>query len=221
MAEADLPSSFCPSPMNYFITGTDTEVGKTFFTALLTRASRRAGFDTVALKPLCCGPRDDVETLHRSNGGELTEDEINPLWFHTPAAPLLAARKEGREIPFDHLSAWFRHWRSTRNSLLVEGAGGWLVPLSKNETGADLARLFGLPVVVVVANRLGCLNHALLTVESIRQHGLTCAGLVLNSLHDQADEVTRTNKNLLEEICDVPLLFDVRLGQTDLELAVA
>ncbi len=207
--------------MNYFITGTDTGVGKTFVTALLTRALRSAGFDTVALKPISCGDRDDAEMLHRAIGGELPLDAINPLWFDAPAAPLVAARGEGRTVEKAALQSWYASLRQSRKSLLVEGVGGWLVPVSESLGGAEFAAIFDLPVVLVVANRLGCLNHALLTIESIRAHGFTCAGLIINHLHAPGTISEQTNASILRELAGVPVLFEIQPGQQTLELAVA
>jgi dethiobiotin synthetase len=207
--------------MNYFITGTDTAVGKTYVTSLLTRALRRAGFDTVALKPICCGSRDDVEALCAASDNELSADNSNPLWFQSPVAPLVAARLENRDLDLEALGAWFEHHRKRRRSLLIEGAGGWLVPLTPKATVANLAALFGLPVLLVVGNRLGCLNHTLLTIESIRARGLDCRGIVLNTLPGSPSVATETNKRTLEEVCDVPILFDISPGQRGVELAVA
>ena len=207
--------------MNYFVTGTDTAVGKTYVASLLTRALRGAGFDTVALKPVCCGSRDDVEALCAASDNELSADASNPLWFQTPVAPLVAARLENRDLDLQALGAWFERHRNRRRSLLIEGAGGWLVPLSPQATVADLAARFGLPVLLVAANRLGCLNHTLLTIESIRAHGLECRGIVFNTLPGNSNAATETNKRTLEEICDVPILFDISPDQSRIELAVA
>jgi dethiobiotin synthetase len=207
--------------MNYFITGTDTAVGKTYVASLLTRALRRAGFDTVAIKPICCGSRDDVEALCAASDNELSAEASNPVWFQNPAAPLVAARMENRDLDLAALAAWFAHHRKRRRSLLVEGAGGWLVPLTPQATVADLAALFALPVLVVVANRLGCLNHTLLTIESVRAHGLDCRGIVLNTLPGSPNAATETNRRALEEVCDVPILFDISPNQLEIELAVA
>jgi dethiobiotin synthetase len=207
--------------MNYFITGTDTAVGKTYVAALLTRGLRRAGFDTVALKPICCGSRDDVDALGTASDNELSADATNPIWLQTPVAPFVAARLENRELDLAELGEWFQHHRTRRRSLLVEGVGGWLVPITPKSTGADLAALFGLPVLLVVANRLGCLNHTLLTIESIRAHGHECRGIVLNSMPGISSVATETNKRALQEICDVPILFDIGPGQRSIELAVA
>lgn len=207
--------------MRYFVTGTDTGVGKTRVTAMLTRALRRAGFDTIALKPICCGPRDDVDTLSSAAEGELAPEEINPVWLADPVAPLVAARREKREIDLEALSRWFQNHEQRRRSVLVEGAGGWLVPLTATQTVADLAGLFGLPILLVVANKLGCLNHALLTVQNIRSRGLSCAGLVLNTITDDGSVAQATNRSVLPEICRAPLLFEIQPGQTEIELAAA
>lgn len=207
--------------MNYFITGTDTGVGKTFVTALLTRALRSAGLDTVALKPISCGDREDAEALHHAIGGELPLDAINPLWFDAPAAPLVAAREEGRAIEKADLQGWYAALRQSRKSLLVEGVGGWLAPVSEGLGGAEFAAIFELPVVVVVANRLGCLNHALLTIESVRAHGFTCAGLIINHLQPPQTISEHTNPAILRELADVPVLFEIQPGQRSLDLAVA
>lgn len=208
--------------MNYFVTGTDTAVGKTYVTALLARAFRKIGFDTVALKPACCGSREDVEILREACGSELSHEEINPYWFQAAAAPLIAARLENREVDWPTLEKWFTATRSHRQSVLVEGAGGWLVPVAPGKTVADLAVLFNLPVLVVVSNRLGCLNHTLLTVESIRARGLTCAGLALNNLtwENDNDIAASTNKDMLQEICDAPILYEIHPGQDKIEMGV-
>lgn len=207
--------------MNYFITGTDTGVGKTYVTALLTRALRSAGLDTVALKPISCGDREDAESLRNAIGGELSLDAINPLWFDAPAAPLVAAREEGRSIERADLRDWYTALRQSRKSLLVEGVGGWLVPVAEGLGGAEFAAIFDLPVVIVVANRLGCLNHTLLTIESVRTRGFTCAGMIINHLHPSETVSERTNAALLRELTDVPVLFEIQPGQRTLNLAVA
>jgi len=207
--------------MRAFLTGTDTGVGKTFVTALLARALRRAGLDTIALKPICSGDRGDAEVLRAACDGELGLDEVNPLWLRAPVAPHLAARHEGRTISIPALEAWFRSVSAGRKSVLVEGAGGWLVPIADGTLVADLAAAIGLPVIVVVANRLGCVNHALLTIESIRARGLECRGIILNSLSRESAGSGLGNRQMLEEFTDVPVLFEIALGQREIELAIA
>ena len=200
--------------MRAFITGTDTGVGKTFVVALLTRALRKAGLDTVALKPLCSGERDDVAILAEASGDTLTMDEINPIWLRAPAAPLVGAALEQRAISLDDLESWFNGVAATRHSILVEGAGGWLVPVTGTETLADVACRFALPVIPVVANKLGCINHALLTMESIRARGLECPGLILNSATEPDDIAKQTNRDVLSQFTNV--LVEIGCGQTEI-----
>lgn len=200
--------------MNFFITGTDTNAGKTFCTALLTRALRGKGFETIALKPLCSGEREDVEILRSVSDNALSNDETNPVWLKAPAAPVVAARLENRTITLDSLDAWFHTLSRKHPSLLVEGAGGWLVPITKTETIADLAARLSLPVILVVANRLGCINHTLLTLESIRARGLRCPGIILNNLAANPDIATRTNREILEQ--HTQILLEVHPGQTEI-----
>ncbi|MFZ4597709.1 MAG: dethiobiotin synthase [Terrimicrobiaceae bacterium] len=206
--------------MKAFITGTDTGVGKTFATALLTRALRRAGLDTVALKPLCCGGREDVEILRGAADNELTCDEINPVWMRTPVAPLVASRKEGIPVSIEALASWFQQITRDRQSYLVEGAGGWLVPVADHLTVADLAAKLGLPVILVVANRLGCINHTLLTLENIRARGLKCDGIILNTTSPNLDDAMQTNREILIETSGVPVLVEIGPEQKSLDLAV-
>jgi len=200
--------------MNLFITGTDTNAGKTFVTALLARALRAAGHGTIAVKPLCSGERDDVEILRAASANALTLDETNPVWLQAPAAPLVAARLENRSISMDALQDWFRDLTQKHTSLLVEGAGGWLVPVTATESIADLAARLSLPILLVVANRLGCINHALLTLESIRSRGLHCPGIILNTINPAPDIATRSNREILEQ--HTPILFEISPGQREI-----
>jgi dethiobiotin synthetase len=200
--------------MNLFITGTDTNAGKTFVTALLTRALRGRGFETIALKPLCSGERSDVEILQAASDHCLSLDETNPIWLREPAAPLVAARLENRTLSLDALQNWFHALSEKHPSVLVEGAGGWLVPITPTETIADFAARLALPVVLVVANRLGCINHTLLTLESIRARGLQCPGIILNTFSNSDDIATRTNRDILEQ--NTPILLEVHPGQSEI-----
>jgi dethiobiotin synthetase len=208
--------------MTFFITGTDTDAGKTFVTALLTRSLRKAGFDTVAMKPISCGEPGDTGALREAADNELSIEEVTPVAYKAPLAPIEAARLEGRTFNPAEVMKAFHHLRSTHRSLLVEGVGGWLVPLSSTYDAADLAKEMNLPVLLVVRNKLGTLNHALLTLESIKARGLTCAGIVLNNHpSDEGDPAREANGRLLAELSGVPILFEIFPGQTDLELAVA
>ncbi len=168
----------------FFVTGTDTGVGKTYFTQWLIRSWRKLGYEAMGLKPITTGGREDAILINEAVGGIHDISTINPYHFKEPAAPLVAAEAEGIVIDRDELSsrisAQVKSWRERGAWLAIEGAGGWRVPIGKNYEMRDLARDLGVPVVVVALNKLGMLNHTLLTVESVRNHGCECAGLVIN-----------------------------------------
>lgn len=202
--------------MNYFVTGTDTDCGKTFVTALLVKAARAAGVDAIAAKPFCCGPREDVEILAAASDNTEPLDAINPVWLKTPAAPR-ACELLGEPAPDISVALEVVQSLAARHAqVFCEGAGGWLVPIAKDYTIADFAAELGWPIVVVVRNKLGALNHTLLTLENIRHRGLPLAGIILNDLEGQPDEATRTNRQVLEEFCGCSVLVEIERGQTKL-----
>ena len=208
--------------MNFFITATDTGAGKTFVTSLLVRSLRKAGIDAAPFKPICCGGREDAESLASACGGRLSLNAINPVWLRTPAAPYAASLVESRAVDLDLIRQKFRALRNAFESVLVEGVGGWLVPITRNYFVSDLAAEFGLPVVVVVSNRLGALNHAMLTVRNIETCGVECAGIILNQVESASgDPATTTNRAILEDIAGAPILFEVDHGQHTLEIGLA
>jgi dethiobiotin synthetase len=205
---------------NYFITGTDTDCGKTFVTALLVQAARAAGVDAIGAKPFCCGPRTDVEILATASGGVESLDAINPVWLKTPAAPRACELLGEPAADIPGALAAVRGLAARHTQVFCEGAGGWLVPVAANCTIADFAVELAWPVIVVVRNKLGALNHALLTLESIRNRDLPLAGIILNDLEGQMDEATRTNRRVLEESCGCPILAEIGRGQTLLPAAI-
>lgn len=207
--------------MNWFLTGTDTGVGKTHVTCLLLRALRATGLSAAGFKPFCCGDRTDAHHLHAAGDPAALLDLINPVWFRTPAAPYTAGLVENRLPDLALIREAFATFRSRFDSVLVEGVGGWLTPITREMALADLAEEFALPVVVVVANRLGALNHTLLTVENIRARGLACAGLILNTLPGPDDVAIHTNRAVLEDLTSLPVLFDISPGQSEIELGLA
>ncbi len=205
--------------MNLFLTGTDTDVGKTYVAALLVRALRAQGVDAVGLKPLCCGGREDAEVLHAAGGGALALNDVNPVWLRAPAAPYAAAMIENRAIDLALIRETFARLRAAHAAVIVEGVGGWRVPITRDFFVSDLAAEFALPVAVVVANRLGALNHTLLTIESIRACGLECAGVILNHTTPPdggPDLAVSTNRGILEDIAGVRILAEIGYGQTEL-----
>jgi dethiobiotin synthetase len=206
--------------MNYFVTGTDTDCGKTYVTALLVQAARAAGVDAIGAKPFCCGPRTDVEILATASGGVESLDAINPVWLKTPAAPRACELLGEPAADIPGALAAVRGLAARHTQVFCEGAGGWLVPVAANCTIADFAVELAWPVIVVVRNKLGALNHALLTLESIRNRDLPLAGIILNDLEGQMDEATRTNRRVLEESCGCPILAEVGRGQKMLPAAI-
>ena len=194
--------------MRLFVTGTDTEVGKSVVTAALAAALRHRG-GVVALKPLATGgppPGEDATLIGESAGHP-------PQVFRTAleaAAPDRAFRQAGEPPPDrDALLAWIRGFEQPQPHLLVEGVGGWTVPLGGGLRVSALAAALGYPVLVVAANRLGVLNHTLLTVEAIQQQGLPVAGVVLNDLHASTTPAPLRAWNaadLASELPGVPLV---------------
>ena len=202
--------------MNLFITGTDTGVGKTFAASLLVRGLRKAGFDTVPMKPICCGDREDAEKLREATGNAIDLNDVNPVWLRPPAAPYTAAMIENRNIDLDLIRETFARLRKNHRSLIVEGVGGWLVPIRKDYLVSELAADFGLPVAVVVRNRLGALNHAMLTVKNIQSRGISCAGIIWNNMDAGDDIAATTNKSILEDLLEIPVLFEIEKAQQEL-----
>ena len=196
----------------FFITGTDTGVGKTWFTCTLLRTWLGAGHNSAALKPIASGDRDDAVQIHHAIGARLTLDEINPVHFKKPVAPLAAARAENRTIDFSALNHSIQKLRTKFSHFAVEGVGGWRVPLAPDYDVRAWARDLGMPVIVVARGTLGTLNHTQLTVDSIRAAGLTCAGVVVNAGpstgNDSPDlDLARLeNCVLLRELLALPVL---------------
>lgn len=192
--------------MSIFVTGTDTGVGKTFTVTQLLRLLRASGKSCAGFKPICCGDRRDAEILLAASSDGLSIDDVNPLWLRTPAAPMTAAEIEKAKIDIDSLLAAFAALRKRFDQVLVEGVGGWMVPISSDYFVSDLAADMSLPVLVVAQNRLGCLNHTALTVRSIVHHGLRCAGVVLNNTSGNTDVAVATTAKVLGQVLDVPIL---------------
>jgi len=198
--------------VNFFITGTDTDVGKTYVTRLMIETLRAEGKDAVGFKPVSCGDRGDA-TILAAASGDLPLEEINPLHFNAALAPHVAALLENKTIDPAELVSCYHSFAAKHETVLVEGAGGWEVPITEKYFISDLAKDLGLPVILIAANRLGALNHIILTLAAIKAKGLTCAGIVLNQLGDEMDTPMITNKGILETLTDVPLLDHIIHGQ--------
>ena len=205
-----------------FVTGTDTDAGKTYVSSLIIKALRAEKLDIVGYKPICCGGREDAYALQEASGGDaggaLDLYKVNPYWARTPAAPYVAAMFEKKELDVEILLQGARDLGAAHQAVLVEGVGGWLVPITKNYMVADLAKDVGLPVILVVGNRLGALNHTMLTIESMRAAGIEPVGMVINNLSEDQETSTVTNANVLEELTGIPVLADVIQGQQEIEV---
>lgn len=189
----------------FFITGTDTGVGKTFVTAALVRELRRRGVHAGAAKPFATGNRDDARQLRAAMDGELTLKEINPVFFRRPLAPMMSADMEDKRVPL-RVPLPVKQFEL----LLVEGVGGWLVPLTKQVTVADWAARQRWPIVIVARAGLGTINHTLLTVESARSRGVRIAAVVLNDVDKAGMATARRNAAVLRQLTRLPVLVSIK-----------
>ncbi len=211
----------------YFITGTDTGVGKTSIAVALLQAAAKRGMSTAAVKPVAAGceltseglHNDDALFLQRACTLALSYEQINPFALQPAIAPHFAAAREGLRLDAGQLAA---HCRSVlelkADFTVIEGAGGWRVPLNENESFADIAKLLAVPVILVVDIKLGCLNHALLSAEGIHADGLVLAGWVAN----QATAVDECHAEMVADLqgrLASPLLGDLPHSLNQDELA--
>lgn len=197
-----------------FVTGTDTGVGKTLASCALIHALRAAGANPVPMKPIAAGAvesrgqwvNDDTLALMRAAGSPALEArDVTPVLLHEPMAPHVAAAREKRRITLDPVRAAWPRLAAAGDFLVVEGVGGFVVPLGDGLDSVDLARMLALPVVLVVGMRLGCLNHALLTARAIAASGLPLAGWIANHV-DPAMAVPDENVAALDARLPAPRL---------------
>lgn len=194
----------------WFITGTDTGVGKTLAAEVLLLALRAKGALAIGMKPVASGCRrtalglrsDDAEILRAASGVAAAYDDVNPYAFEPAIAPHLAAAEP---IEIERIRLHHARLRALAPYIVVEGVGGWAVPIGPRQTMADVACALALPVILVVGLRLGCLNHALLTAGAIRSRGLTLAGWVANPI-DPAMQYVDENVEALRERLSAPLI---------------
>jgi dethiobiotin synthetase len=193
----------------FFVTGTDTGVGKTLVSCALLRAFAASGRSTVGMKPVAAGSErgrwPDVDALVSASSVRAPAKFVNPYAFEPAIAPHIAAALAGTRIDIDAIARAYGELARCAEVAIVEGVGGFLVPLNAHDTAADLARRLRLPVVLVVGMRLGCLNHALLTRAQIDACGLRCAGWVANGIASGMPQLD-ANIHALEDRLDCPLL---------------
>lgn len=198
----------------YFVTGTDTNVGKTLISCLLLARASQQGHRCFAIKPISAGctidadsdanntlRSEDAEQLKQYASVELMDELLAPIKLLEPTSPHIAAELAGERLQASRVVGHVRAGLSTRAShILVEGAGGWRVPINGQEYLSDVARQLRLPVILVVAIRLGCLNHALMTAELILRDGLPLAGWVANCVNEQETFVAEQIATLSKKI---------------------
>lgn len=201
----------------WFVTGTDTGVGKTRVSAALLHALRRQGLSAVGMKPVAAGAEqassgawtnEDLLALRAASAVRVPAELDNPYLLPDPVSPHIAARRAGVTIDLTLLKQRFDALCQRADAVVVEGAGGWLVPLNERETMADLAVTLGVPLILVVGLRLGCLNHALLTQDAILARGLPLAGWVVSRV-DPAMREPEANLDTLRAHMRAPLLADL------------
>src|SRR5512146_1104936 len=198
---------------SFFVTGTDTGVGKTVAAAALTRAMVARGLRVAVMKPIASGsdptpqgPRNsDALTLMAAANVPAPYEAVNPYCFLPPISPHIAAREAGIAIDLGHLRSRFDSLASSAECVIVEGAGGWLAPISDGASMADLAAALSLPVILVVGLRLGCLNHALLTRESVTARGAAFAGWIANAIDAHFDRPGENLATLATRLGEPPL----------------
>jgi dethiobiotin synthetase len=218
----------------FFITGTDTDVGKTEVAAGLLEAANQKGLRTGAIKPVAAGcedrgdgpQNDDAIKLQALANVDLSYQQVNPVALDLPMAPHIAAQEQGKVLSANRLTGFCRGVSMLpMDFLVIEGAGGWRVPINKRETMADIPKQLNAEVILVVGIRLGCINHALLTAQAIRLDGLKIAGWVGNILDTEMlriDENIDTLKHMLIEPClgVVPRLSEVTPQQIAAHLTI-
>ncbi len=186
------------------VVGTDTAVGKTVVAAGLAWALRRRGIDVGVMKPVETGvssrTRSDAAVLRLAAGASDPIEDVAPYRFAAPLAPVIAARREGVRLSLDRLVRGYERLASRRAFVVVEGVGGLMVPLTATKTTLDLAEALRLPVLIVIANRLGAINHTLLTLHAAECRGLTVRGLVLNHPRGARGLAERTNQDALARL---------------------
>jgi dethiobiotin synthetase len=205
------------APLSFFVTGTDTEIGKTFISCALLRGFARAGLRAAAMKPIAAGAferdgewhNEDADQLDAAANVLLPPAIRTPFLLKAPAAPHIVAAHEGVALDIERIVQCHREALTLAEVVVVEGVGGFRVPLGQGHDTADLAGALGLPVVLVVGMRLGCINHALLTAEAISARGLRLAGWVANVVDESMlyrDENIETVRAWLARAHGAPLL---------------
>lgn len=195
----------------FFVTGTDTGVGKTIISSGLAAVLKEKNVDVGVFKPLLSGtsrkdPESDTSLLKQLSQTSLSYEEITPFEFKEPLAPYVAGKLEGKIVGIEDVLSHWEKIRGKHEFFIVEGAGGISVPLGEHFLVSDLIQALQLPIVLVARPNLGTVNHIFLTVQYAKSLGLTIAGIVINGISENPDLAEKTNPKLIEELCGVPIL---------------
>lgn len=201
-------------PRHFFVTGTDTGVGKTTVTVRLMEQLIAHGFTVIGMKPVASGcewldgrwQNEDVRQLTAASNVNAPPELINPYCFDPPIAPHIAAEQAGVTIDLSVIQSAYTQLTTMADVVIVEGAGGLLVPLNSKQSLADLIQVLNIPALVVVGMRLGCINHALLTAQVLQQQGIRFCGWVANSIDPQMSMPQENLQTLIESLQQAPLL---------------
>ena len=200
----------------WFVTGTDTEVGKTVASCALLQAATDAGYRTAGYKPVASGSEmtpagirnSDAQALQRNSSVKLDYEQVNPFAFLEPTSPHIVSAAEKRPIELSKISAGLEALASQADWLQVEGAGGWFTPLSQTATFADWVIQEQLPVILVVGVKLGCINHAMLTAHAVQNAGLYLAGWIANDVQPTGKRHAEYIATL-REVLNAPMLGEI------------
>lgn len=208
----------------YFVTGTDTDVGKTYVSHLLLQHFNQST-TAIGYKPIAAGANmidgelknEDALILQSASSSQLAYKDVNPICFKEPIAPHIASELAGESITANGLTQWWNNVKGQCDIALIEGAGGWRLPLNNQEYLSDFVNEIQCEVIVVVGMKLGCLNHALLTLETIKKDGLIIKGWIANQLGDQLNSPMgfyEKNLTYLKQHLDVPFIGEIKSNQT-------
>jgi len=200
---------------SWFITGTDTEVGKTWYTLALIQHLKNQGLRVAGMKPIASGceatqaglRNSDAEQILKTSGLDVPYDWVNPYAFAPPIAPHIAAAQVGQTIELETIISQYQQLAAQAEALVIEGVGGWRVPINRTQSLKDIVLALKVPVILVVGLRLGCINHALLSAETIIRDGCTLAGWIANPIDPDFD--AQASIETLKERLEVPLLAEM------------
>ncbi len=204
----------------FFVTGTDTEVGKTHVSCLLLKQYAAQGLKVIGMKPVAAGcelvegewVNEDVQKLIAASNVKAPLNLINPYCFKEPIAPHLAAEKAGETIAIETIINAFKQLKNMADVVIVEGAGGFLVPLNTKANMADLAIALELPTILVIGLRLGCINHSLLTAEAIKARGLALHGWVANHIDPEMEVQQENILTITQQLGLAPMMISEWVG---------